>query len=168
MVYNELMRNYHVPRYDELPDFPIFVDQVISFIESKLTDYFFDDEKIITKSMINNYVKQGIVRPPVKKKYERDQLVFLIIICILKKSFTLEEIAMIINSVLESVDIVVSYNYYCDELENCVKSIIEKREIVHIPYHQVSDGFIYACQSVIMAVAHKIYLEVLVKTDSKD
>ncbi|MDO4501448.1 MAG: DUF1836 domain-containing protein [Erysipelotrichaceae bacterium] len=157
------MRNFYLPHYEELPDFPLFAEQVINYIETNLKDYFFNDEKIITKSMINNYVKNGFIEAPVKKKYNKDQLVVLIIISILKKTFTLDEIVLIVNQVLNITDITVSYNYYCDDLQNCLTSIFNKEEIVHTPYHHVSDTFVYACQNVMLAVAHKIYLESLIK-----
>lgn len=153
------MRTYKIPRFNELPDFPIYADQVISFIENRIADYFFDDDKIITNSMINNYVKHGILRAPVNKKYEKDQIVYLIIICILKKSFTLEEISTVIKHVLKEIDIETSYNYYCDELENCLNCICNKKEIVHIPYRMASEELIYVCRSIILTVAYKIYFE---------
>ncbi|MDO4198490.1 MAG: DUF1836 domain-containing protein [Erysipelotrichaceae bacterium] len=157
------MNEFHVPRYEELPDFPIYIDQLIEYIENKLSVFFFDEEKIITKSMINNYVKQGIVRAPEKKKYERDQIVYIIIICILKKSFTLEEISLIIETVVNYIDIVTSYNYFCNDFEACLKGIFDKKEIVHTPYMTNNKELVYSCQCVMLTVANKVYLESIIK-----
>ena len=157
------MNEFHVPRYEELPDFPIFIEQLIGIIEAKLAPFFFDEEKIITKAMINNYVKQGIVRAPEKKKYDRDQIVYIIIICILKKSFTLDEISLIINTVVNYIDLVTSYNYFCADFEACLKGIFEKNDIVHTPYNTENKELVYACQSVMLTVANKVYLESIIK-----
>ena len=61
------MKNYTFPKWTELPEIDLYMDQVITYINEKLKDTYFYDEKFITKAMINNYVKTGIVHPPVKK-----------------------------------------------------------------------------------------------------
>ena len=61
------MKNYTFPRWSDLPEIDLYMDQVITYINEKLKDTYFYDEKFITKAMINNYVKTGIVHPPVKK-----------------------------------------------------------------------------------------------------
>ena len=63
--------NFHIPRWKELPNIDLYMDQVLNYIETSLKDYIKSDEKFITKTMINNYVKQGIIDPPVNKKYNR-------------------------------------------------------------------------------------------------
>lgn len=157
------MDNFTLPRYEELPDFPIFIEQVIMIVENRLSAFFFGDEKIITKSMINNYVKSGLVRSPVKKKYERDQLAYIIVICLLKKSFNLDEIGLIINTVVNNISIDVSYDYFCTDLIKCLDSICAKEPIEHVPYLVANSQLAYACQSVLLTVAYKIYLESLLK-----
>lgn len=77
------IQKIHIPRWEELPNFPLYIDQVVSYIEDNLGILFYD-EKIITNSMINNYVKHGIVNPPVKKKYNRIHIAYFIVVCILK------------------------------------------------------------------------------------
>lgn len=161
------MEIYTLPSYDKLPDFPIFIDQVITIVENHLSSFFFDDEKIITKSMINNYVKNGLVRSPIKKKYERDQLVYIMIICLLKKSFNLDEIGMIINTVVDNVALDISYNYFCADLKCCLECIFAKKPIEHVPYYVADPELAYACQNVLLTVAHKIYLESILKNNTE-
>ena len=55
------MKNYTFPKWTELPEIDLYMDQVITYINEKLKDTYFYDEKFITKAMINNYVKTGIV-----------------------------------------------------------------------------------------------------------
>lgn len=66
-----IMKNYTFPRWNDLPEIELYMDQVITYMNDKLKDTYFYDEKFITKSMINNYVKTGIVHPPVKALYKK-------------------------------------------------------------------------------------------------
>ncbi|MCF0106528.1 MAG: DUF1836 domain-containing protein [Holdemanella sp.] len=154
--------SYHIPRYEELPDLKLFVDQIVTYIDTKL-DPFFVDEKIITSSMINNYVKQGIVDPPVKKKYGRTHMVYFIVVCLLKKSFSLDEIDTIIKRVISDMDIPTAYNYFCDELEVCLEAVKEKKPIAHTPYYSGKDELVYICQSIVLALTYKIYAQEALK-----
>ena len=62
--------NFHIPRWNELPNLDLYLDQLVTILEKNLKDYIGNkDETIITKAMINNYVKQGLIKPPKKKKY---------------------------------------------------------------------------------------------------
>ena len=75
---NEWMKafsEYELPAFEHLPDLDLYMDQVISYIEKKL-DLFSvsESDKVITSFMINNYVKAELVKPPVSKKYSREQI----------------------------------------------------------------------------------------------
>ena len=60
--------NVHISRWEEIPDFPLYIDQVVSIIEKSLSFLKNNDDAIITKTMINNYVKHKLVKAPIKKK----------------------------------------------------------------------------------------------------
>ena len=64
---------HKLPYWDELPEIDLYMDQVIVLMEKYLSWYIgYDSEnKIITPSMINNYVKLGIIPAPIKKKYSK-------------------------------------------------------------------------------------------------
>ena len=62
--------SFKLPRWKDLPDFDIYMDQVIFYINQELSPLFFE-EKVITSNMVNNYVKNSIVKPPIKKHYKR-------------------------------------------------------------------------------------------------
>lgn len=51
------MKNYTFPKWTDLPEIDLYMDQMITYINEKLKDTYFYDEKFITKAMINNYVK---------------------------------------------------------------------------------------------------------------
>lgn len=89
---------FKCPRWNNLPDFEVYMDQVIYFINDRLSPlYFHKEDKIITSNMVNNYVKNSIVHPPVKKHYKQYHLAFLIVVSILKRCYSLTEITQLIE-----------------------------------------------------------------------
>lgn len=66
---------------DELPNIDLYMDQVTNLMESKLRHASRNlDDKVLTKTMINNYTKNELIPPPEKKKYSKEHLVVLIFI----------------------------------------------------------------------------------------
>ena len=77
------VRAYRIPRYDELPAIDLYMDQVVAILEDCLRLFLRDEkDQRITPAMINNYVKQKVLPPPVKKRYTRDHLCQLLLICL--------------------------------------------------------------------------------------
>ena len=75
----------HLPRWEELPVIDLYIDQVVTLLEEWLDFIPHNDEKLITKSMINNYVKHGIVDAPKKRRYTTTHIAYLIVVCIFKQ-----------------------------------------------------------------------------------
>lgn len=111
-----------LPRWDELPDFELYMDQVLSLMERYLGSYPGFDRKGLTASMVNNYVKLGVMPPPVKKKYTRVHLAHLIMICVLKASFPIELIKKLMQGTREERDERAGYDWFCGEFEQSLKS----------------------------------------------
>ena len=66
---------------DEIPNIALYMDQVTTFMEDNLASTKrHDDDKILTKTMINNYAKNKLLPPPEKKRYSREHLLMLIFI----------------------------------------------------------------------------------------
>lgn len=84
-----------IPSWDALPDFGLYMDQVIVLMERALEGVLPKGE--LTKSMVNNYVKVGLIPRPAGKKYEREHLAMLLMICILKQALSMEEIAALLG-----------------------------------------------------------------------
>lgn len=114
--------NVHISRWEEIPDFPLYIDQVVSIIEKSLSFLKNDNESIITKTMINNYVKHKLVKAPNKKKYEREQIATFTLICILKSVFSLDEISKLIRLQQEHGELSIFYNKYCEVFERVLKT----------------------------------------------
>lgn len=129
---SEDISKYHLPRWEELPDMDLYMDQVITFIEKSVRDFSYSsNEKIITPSMINNYVKLNLIPRPIKKRYNKIHLAFLIVISILKQVITIQEIR---DGVLFQEKIngeKHAYNLFCLEQEKAFKSIINQISLGH-------------------------------------
>lgn len=78
-----------LPAWDELPTLELYMDQVVIVLNDYLGMYAAGEDKTVTQAMINNYVKQKLIPPPVKKKYSRVHLALLMIICTLKQTLNI-------------------------------------------------------------------------------
>ena len=85
----------------------------------------FNGEAIITPSMINNYVKLGMVHKPDKKKYSREHIASLIVITILKQATAIGDIRLGIDTVLKSGDKAVCYDSFCDYVERSIQIVAQ-------------------------------------------
>lgn len=84
------LKNYDLPDWDSLPPLDLYMDQVILLLTRYLSPLErYGEEKAITASIINNYVRMKVMPPPVKKRYSRVHLAYLVIICTLKQSLSI-------------------------------------------------------------------------------
>lgn len=83
--------------WDRLPELDLYMDQVITLMNKQLSAMSVESDRTLTSSMINNYVKDGVMPRPVKKKYNREHLTVLLIICMLKSVFTMPQIRALVE-----------------------------------------------------------------------
>lgn len=89
----ERLEKSDLPDWDRLPQLDLYMDQVILLLTRYLSPLVLcGEEKTITASIINNYVRMKVVPPPVKKRYSRVHLAYLMIICTLKQSLSISSI----------------------------------------------------------------------------
>lgn len=119
--YIEYIANLHLPRYDELPGIDLYMDQVLTYIEQNLRPLLPADEKLLTASMVNNYVKQGIVPMPKSKRYTRNHLAYLFSICVMKRTFSMHDILTMIGVQNETHDIRRAYDFFCSVVEESLR-----------------------------------------------
>jgi DNA-binding transcriptional MerR regulator len=85
-------------RPESIPDIDLYMDQVTTFMEEHLNDSKrYSNDKILTKTMINNYAKNNLLPPPVKKKYSHDHLIMLIFIYYFKNILSISDIQSLLN-----------------------------------------------------------------------
>ena len=89
---------------DDIPGIDLYMDQVTTFMDDRMRHLTRDPEtdKILTKTMINNYVKNRVLIPPVRKKYGRDHILLLIFIYYLKNILSLEDIKTILDPISQA------------------------------------------------------------------
>ena len=126
-VWMNQVRAYHLPRWDELPDIELYMDQVITLIERYLTPLMGEtNDKIITSAMINNYVKLNIMPKPTKKRYERIHLAHLIAITILKQILLIPNVKEGIFLQSKICSIPEAYDIFCEEQERALRTMADK------------------------------------------
>ncbi len=120
----EEIKNYRCPRWEQLPDIDLYMDQVLVVLERHLSIFKREDsEKIITSTMINNYVKQKITLPPVNKKYTRYHVAYLYIVCVLKNFMSLSEIFISITGMLRGRHSAEAFNMFSDEFNAAMDEV---------------------------------------------
>lgn len=84
------LEKFDLPDWESLPQLDLYMDQVILLLTRYLSPLDMSgEEKAITASIINNYVRMKVMPPPVKKRYSRKHLAYLVIICTLKQSLSI-------------------------------------------------------------------------------
>ncbi len=95
--YLEEIHSFSLPKYRELPDVPLYMEQVLEYINEALSSLTSEQAKPLTSFMVNNYVKAKLVRGPTKKKYSRDQIGYLIGIELMKTTVSLTDVATLLQ-----------------------------------------------------------------------
>ena len=88
-------------RAEDIPDIDLYMDQVTTFMESHLKHSTRNpqEDKILTKTMINNYAKNDLLPPPVKKKYSREHVMLLIFIYYYKGILSISDIQQLLRPI---------------------------------------------------------------------
>ncbi|KIR02866.1 hypothetical protein P261_01681 [Lachnospiraceae bacterium TWA4] len=113
---------------EDIPNIELYMDQVTTFMDSNLSSYKrYKDDKILTKTMINNYAKNKLLPPPNKKKYSKDHILLLIFIYYLKNILSISDIQVLLEPL--------SSKYFNDgsvisisEIYNTIKEFEQKEE----------------------------------------
>lgn len=103
---NSIMESFdrigHV-RSEDIPNIDLYMDQVTTFMEQHMraTTRNPEEDKILTKTMINNYAKNDLLPPPVKKKYSKEHVLVLIFIYYFKGILSIGDIQALLNPLTE-------------------------------------------------------------------
>ncbi len=105
---------------DEIPRLDLYIDQITTFMDKHLSkEKRFEDDKILTKTMINNYAKNELLPPPEKKRYSKDHFLMLIFIYYFKNVLSINDIKTLLSPI--------SANYFgsdaCVDLDYIYKQI---------------------------------------------
>ena len=87
---------------ESIPNIDLYMDQITTFMDDQLEmSKRRDDDKLLTKTMINNYTKNDLLPPPVKKKYSKEHLLCLIFIYYLKNILSISDIHTVLNPITD-------------------------------------------------------------------
>lgn len=109
-----------LPTWSELPSIPLYMDQVMLYLSEVLAFFETDGAPLLTSSMVNNYVKAGVLPHPEKKKYSRAHLGALLMICMLKPVLSLKEIQQLMGETPVTEDV---YEQFRAEQEAAVRAV---------------------------------------------
>lgn len=131
--------NYIKP--GDVPNIDLYMDQVTTFMDEHLSDVKrYEDDKILTKTMINNYTKNDLLPPPVKKKYSKEHIYVLTFIYYLKNILSISDIQKLLNPLtdkffnkeeLPDMEYIYSeiYNMEKAQIASLSKDVVERTQV---------------------------------------
>lgn len=120
------LEEFKLPRWNELPSVDQYLEQVLTFLDDWLKDYLAPEGgKVLTRTMVNNYVKLKHIPAPENKKYDRLTIACLVVIAIMKPVYTIEEISRLIQLGIDFKDAEYSYDQFCEMIELAVRHAFE-------------------------------------------
>ena len=105
---------YHLPDWNEIPNIGLYMEQVLTFLGDYL-DYLppeLKEDQFLTPSTINNYVRKNIMPEPIKKRYYRIHIAYLVIILTLKRSLPISLVSKIIPNGIPEDQVKEIYSSY--------------------------------------------------------
>ena len=121
----ERLRTQRPVKWDQLPDFALYMDQVLSYMERQVIR--FDEDDALTAAMVNNYTKGGLLPRAEGKKYSREHLAYLTAICILKRVMSTRDMDLLIKEELQG-DRPISDGYaaFCASLDKALNLVADE------------------------------------------
>lgn len=113
--------------WDRLPEIYLYMDQVLTYMKKQLQLYERDEgSSLLTSSMINNYVKDGVLPRPEQKKYSREHLAILTVICMLKNVLSIQDISSLIKTLLINASQSEMYDRFCGAQAAALKEVCDR------------------------------------------
>lgn len=135
--YVQRIAAFRLPRYNELPDLELYMDQLITYVSASTALLETSADKPLTASMVNNYVKQGVMPRPQNKRYNRAHVAYLVLICILKRAYSLADIERLVELQTCSAPLDRTYNFFCESFEASLRMLFERSSGEQTPAQRV-------------------------------
>lgn len=120
----EEIEKYSAVDWDRLPEIYLYMDQVLTYMNKQLCLFERNDStNLLTSSMINNYVKDGVLPRPEQKKYSREHLAVLMVICMLKQVLSIQDISSLLKTLLENASKDEMYGRFCEAHSAALKEV---------------------------------------------
>ncbi|MBU5625805.1 DUF1836 domain-containing protein [Oscillibacter sp. MSJ-2] len=156
----EVLRAQRPVEWDQLPDIPLYMDQVLSYMDRQSIRV--DEGDALTSAMVNNYTKSGLVPRAEGKKYGREHLAYLTAICALKQVMSARDMALIIGKETEgSHSVEEMYQRFRASLDQALEHAAGEME-PYLDEEKLADGAVhFALLSYAAGVASRRYVNVL-------
>lgn len=161
----------------DIPNIDLYMDQVTTFMDEHLAqEKRFDDDKILTKTMINNYTKNQLLPPPTKKKYSKEHMLLLIFIYYFKNVLSISDIRTIFQPLTEmfasneqykeiTLEAIYEevFSYEKEQVDSLIKDVIRKYKKADSAFHgkleQEEDREFLVCFTFICILSFDVYLK---------
>lgn len=136
-IIDDIKRIQYV-RPEDIPNIDLYMDQVTTFMDKHLESFKrYEEDKLLTKTMINNYTKNNLLPSPDKKKYTKDHMFFLIFIYYMKSVMSITDIQSMLKPLSEkffkkqsNIDLEGIYREVLrmeeDQADRVIKDVIQK------------------------------------------
>lgn len=164
------LENVRLPRWHELPEIDLYMDQVITLVERYLSPIILKEKHtLLTSSMVNNYVKLELIPSPKKKRYTQKHLAFLIAITLLKQVLTISEIKQGILFQGKVTGIREAYNMFCEEQESSLRFVVSQAigEGSYSTFSKPIPLEYMAVKSATLSFATKLFSEKIIELEKK-
>ena len=123
----ESVLQYEPISWSRLPELDLYMDQVITLMSKELEPFSLEGERLLTPSMINNYVKTGIVHPPVKKHYTKSHLAYFLVLTILKRCYSMQQITSLLHIYTNIKDSTIeqAYDLFISRFEDSLNDVFK-------------------------------------------
>ena len=174
--WDKFITDYHLPEWEAIPDFGLYMDQVIVLLEQYLSfipSPVGTKEHFVASSTINNYVRLKIMPAPVKRKYHRVHIAYLIMILTMKQSLSISDVQKVIPPDSSEEEVRAVYEDYSEKFRRLAlffnQQVQSGAEGIHAP-GQSSDNAVelLVIESALIAGFSKILAEKLIRLCGAD
>ena len=174
--WDKFITDYHLPEWDSIPNFGLYMDQVIVLLEQYLSfipSPVGTKEHFVTSSTINNYVRLKIMPAPVKRKYHRVHIAYLIMILTMKQSLSISDVQKVIPPDSSEEEVRVVYENYSEKFRRLAlffnQQVQSGAEGIHTPGQSTDNAVeLLVIESALIAGFSKILAEKLIRLCGAD
>ena len=150
----ESIRDFRLPDYMMIPNVGLYLNQVVHYISDCMAPI---GKFGLTSAMVSNYVEEGLIAPPVRKLYYREQIAYLMFITLVKGVLSMEEIRSVKQCQELTYDIESAYRQFNEEMTNALNHISDPE---HYAAYEIQGKTKTSLVHNIMATAtYKIFLD---------
>lgn len=146
--------------WEQLPDFSLYMDQVLSYMDRQVLR--FDGDDGLTAAMVNNYTKGGLLPRAEGKKYSREHLAYLTVICVLKQVLSTRDMKLLLDQELkDSGSVETGYTTFCRSLDGSMSLIADQMDRYQDPEKLADSAIHFALLSYAAGAASRRYVTML-------